>query len=98
MTPLHYTPPMFYSPTRVQHWLCTKPVERGRIEVGLYKTKKATATREQYGATWYAGEGAIILTYATTSMLPMLLLVFLNKLKGYFDPFYTKPKLLGPNG
>ena len=38
------------------------------------------------------------LTYATPSLLPMLLLLFLEKLEGHFDQFYPKPKLLGPHG
>ena len=38
------------------------------------------------------------LTYATPSLLPVLLLLFLEKLEGHFDQFYPKPKLLGPHG
>ena len=38
------------------------------------------------------------LTYATPSLLPLLLLLFLEKLEGHFDQFYPKPKLLGPHG
>ena len=41
------------------------------------------------------------LTYATPSLLPsllpVLLLPFLQKLEGHFDQFYPKPKLLGPH-
>ena len=63
------------------------------------KRKKVPATREQYRATWHAQEGAQILTYGTTSMLPMLLPMFPKKKpKGHFDPFYPKQKLLGPHG
>ena len=35
------------------------------------------------------------LTYGTPSLLPVLLLLFLEKLEGHFDQFYAKPKLLG---
>ena len=38
------------------------------------------------------------LTYATSSLLPVLLLLFLEKLEGHFDQFYPKPKLLEPHG
>ena len=38
------------------------------------------------------------LTYATPSLLPVLLLLFLGKPEGHFDQFYPKPKLLGPHG
>ena len=38
------------------------------------------------------------LTYATPSLLPVLLPLFLEKLEGPFDQFYPKPKLLGPHG
>ena len=31
-------------------------------------------------------------------LLPVLLLLFLEKTDGYFDQFYHKPKLLGPHG
>ena len=54
------------------------------------KRKKEPTTKGQYRATWHAEEGALILTYATTSMLPMLLLVYLEKLKGHFDPLSPK--------
>ena len=36
------------------------------------------------------------LTYATPSLLPVLLLLFLEK-EGQFDQLYPKPKLLGPH-
>ena len=39
-----------------------------------------------------------ILTYATRSLLPVLLLLFLEKPEGNFDQFYPNPKLLGPHG
>ena len=35
------------------------------------------------------------LTYATPSLLHVLLLIFLEKPEGHFDRFYPKPKLLG---
>ena len=38
------------------------------------------------------------LTYATPSLLPVLLLLIRENLKGHFDQFYPKPKLLGPHG
>ena len=37
------------------------------------------------------------LTYGTPSLLPVLLLLFLEK-EGHFDQFYPKPKLVGPHG
>ena len=37
------------------------------------------------------------LSYATPSLLPVLLLLFLEK-EGHFDQFYLKAKLLGPHG
>ena len=38
-----------------------------------------------------------ILTYATPSLLHVLLLLFLEKLDRHFDEFYREPKLLGPD-
>ena len=38
-----------------------------------------------------------MLTNATTSMLPMLLLVFLEKSNGQFDVIQPNSKLLGPH-
>ena len=37
------------------------------------------------------------LTYATPSLLHMLLVPFLEKFEVHFDQFYPKPKLLGPH-
>ena len=37
-------------------------------------------------------------TYATPSLLLVLLLLFLEKREGHFDQYYPKPKLLGPHG
>ena len=82
-----------------------------RYQFNSGRTKKP-ATREQYEAVWHAKEGSRTLTlphlvcyvcycrtltYATPSLLPMLLLLFLEKLEGHFDQFYPKPKLLGPH-
>ena len=38
------------------------------------------------------------LTYATPRLLPVLLLLFLEKPVGHFKQLYPKPKLLGPHG
>ena len=37
------------------------------------------------------------LTYASPSLLPVVLLLFLENLEGHFGQFYPKPLLLGPH-
>ena len=71
-TPLHCTPPMSNGPTLGFNIACAQNhLKRCQFNWGR---EKNPTTRERYEAVWHAKEGSRTLTYATRSLLPVLLL------------------------